>query len=76
MTEFNSQYLQIREVPTQSKTKKWEIFSKSSGAHLGTIKWFGAWRQYCFFPERHTIWNTGCLEDVNKFIAAHKNERN
>lgn len=71
-----SQYLYFDEVPCSTKTKKWDIISKSGGYPLGRIKWYGAWRQYCFFPDIGTIWNKGCLEDINRFIEDHKNERN
>ena len=74
--EFNSQYLQFREVDVPTKTKRWDIYSKSSGWRLGTIKWFSHWRQYCFFPERQTIWNKGCLADIQKFIEQNKDSRN
>jgi len=63
-----SEYFQFREIDVPTKTKRWDIISKSSGFRLGTIKWYGAWRQYCFFPDRMTIWNTDCLQDIRTFI--------
>ena len=35
---------------------------------LGVIKWFGAWRQYCFFPEENTLYNNECLKDNGKLM--------
>ena len=60
------------------KTRVWFVRSKSGGEHLGTIKWHGAWRQYCFFPvvtECGTIWSRGCLAEVTKFMEENKGAR-
>ena len=35
---------------------------------LGEIKWFGAWRQYCFYPEGNTIFDRKCLTYINNFL--------
>ena len=64
----DSEYLVFRELPTPGKTKVISVDSKRSGGRLGTIKWYGAWRQYTFQPWAGTIWNTGCLQDVNAYI--------
>lgn len=54
------------------KTQFWIVTSKSSGDVLGYVKWYGPWRQYCFWPEGDTIWNIACLEDVQDLIEALK----
>lgn len=66
-----SQYLVFTEEPQDParKTKTWMVVSKSSGTMLGRIRWHGPWRQYTFLPEGNTIWNTGCLSDINAFIT-------
>ena len=38
-------------------TERWGVFSESSGDRLGTIRWFGRWRQYAFYPEPETLYN-------------------
>jgi len=50
------------------------ICKNSSGILLGSIKWFGKWRQYCFFPENDTVFNTGCMSDITDFINQLKEE--
>ena len=32
------------------KTKIVKVINKSSGNEIASIEWYGAWRQYCFFP--------------------------
>lgn len=41
-----------------------------SGAVLGEIKWYPAWRQYAFYPstQKITIWNGDCLTDIQDVI--------
>jgi hypothetical protein len=43
--------------------------SKNSlGELLGIIKWNGAWRQYCFYPESLTFWSYGCMQEITNFL--------
>lgn len=67
-----SEYLEFFLVGTSKsgKTLIFHVKSKSSGTLLGTIKWYGAWRQYCFYPEPSTIFNRGCLKDIENYIEA------
>ena len=52
------------------KIKLIHVNSKSSGAELATIEWYGSWRQYCLMPawEYDTIWSNACLPDVISVI--------
>ncbi len=75
-TEF--QYIRMVEEPNPGKkTRRFAIVNKHQDVELGQIKWYGAWRQYCFFPtpECETIWNFGCLVDVMNFLKELKEER-
>jgi len=75
---LDSEYISIYEWPKPKPIKKtslYEIRNKKSGQTIGFVKWYGAWRQYCFFPDRDTVWNIGCLTEINKFLAKLKEER-
>ena len=50
------------------RTDVYTVISRQSGFKLGEIKWYGAWRQYAFFPCGETIWNKTCLADIQKFL--------
>lgn len=52
----------------KQKTRVVQVYSKRNKALLGTIKWYGNWRQYCFFPESATIFNRTCLGDIENVI--------
>lgn len=60
------------------KTREYRIISKSQGMCLGMIKWHGAWRQYCFFPEPFTeaVWSEDCLDDIRHFILKGRSDVN
>ena len=68
MSREESEYIEIifREKP--KKTKIYEVMSKGGAGALGLIKWFGPWRQYCFFPYQGSIWNKDCLKFVEEFL--------
>ncbi len=59
------------------KTKVVRIINKSAMSQIATIEWYGAWRQYCFFPnlEFDTVWNNTCLKDVLEVIDMLMKER-
>ncbi len=50
------------------KTYSTEVRSVHGGHLLGVIKWYGAWRQYAFFPEANTLYSAGCLQDIQDHI--------
>ena len=45
-----NKYIKIVEVPHSGKTRGFEVWNKSGDYLIGEIEWYGAWRQYCFFP--------------------------
>lgn len=59
---YDKDYFTItKHIVLKRKTPIYYIFSKLSATCIGTIKWYGAWRKFCFFPENETIWDTKCL---------------
>lgn len=46
------------------KTDVWLVRATRDYALLGTIKWFGRWRQYTFWPEPGTTFNPDCLRAI------------
>lgn len=50
--------------PTNRKTKIYEVRSITTDVVLGEIKWFGRWRQFCFYPRENTIFNRDCLQKI------------
>ncbi len=50
-------------------TYKYYIRNRASGEDLATISWYGAWRQFCFFPEIGTVWSDGCLREVRHCLG-------
>jgi hypothetical protein len=69
-------YFNSQDIPGR-KTKLVEVVNKSSGYVIATIEWYGAWRQYCFFPslEFDTVWNNSCLTEVLFVINKLMKER-
>jgi hypothetical protein len=50
------------------RTAVFHVKNRRSDDLLGVIGWYGPWRQYCFSPEPHTVYSSGCLADVEHFI--------
>lgn len=65
--EYEYIYFELEE--QKPKTTVWSCRNKNSGDLIGEIKWYGSWRQYCFYPWTNTIFSKGCLEDINTFIT-------
>ena len=66
----NYQYILFDEIPSKTITSKWECRNRKGGDFLGRVKWFGPWRQYCFFASRlEPVFSAGCLADIQDFIS-------
>jgi hypothetical protein len=68
-------YIVFEEQPSKGKTVVLHVRSRRTDDLLGSIRWYGAWRQYTLWVEPQTIWNTGCLEAVNERIRGLMQER-
>jgi hypothetical protein len=52
------------------KTSRWNIENTKSGTLLGTVEWYGPWRQFCFLPNPiGLVFSAGCLNDLRQFVA-------
>ena len=63
-----SKYLEFKLLEQKPKTQVIEVKSKVQYSRLGIIKWYPRWRQYAFFPEWGTLFNTECLNDIISYI--------
>lgn len=74
---LDSEYLYFVEIPSPArrKTAVFDVRSRRSGSVLGQIKWYGSWRQYTFWPSPNTVWNRGCLQDINRYIQVQMDAR-
>ena len=68
-------YIDIWLTEKKEKTLVYDILTKSSNIWLGQIRWYAKWRQYCFFPEKDTLFSRGCLCDISNFILKLTDER-
>src|SRR5678815_689340 len=52
------------------KTKVWNVVNTGGGTVLGSVKWWPAWRRYCFFPGHETVYDKSCMREVAAFLEA------
>jgi len=64
------EYIRFELVHDTGKTEIWEIYSITRGTYLGDVRWYGPWRQYCFFPAQVTVFNKGCMLSIMARIDA------
>jgi hypothetical protein len=53
--------------PKGGKTTRWRVMS-NHGDQLGTVAWFGRWRQYTFDPVPQSTFNRECLLDIAAYL--------
>lgn len=78
-------WIEFTSVPVATKTKAWDVAPTGQPTEtLGRIKWYGAWRKYCFFPHNgtissYTVFEWQCLRDIAQFCEdqtkSHKAEK-
>jgi hypothetical protein len=75
-TEKEDEWLQFVVKENKPKTVVFSVRSKCSQIELGEVKWYPAWRHYCFFPttEMETVHSDRCLISIGEFIEG-LNER-
>lgn len=63
-------YLTIQQTGTSQsgKTKVFQVRGINQRL-LGEIKWYVAWRKYCFFPCYVTIFDSNCLTEILAFLV-------
>jgi hypothetical protein len=67
-TEYR--YIKFELALTQPpKTSVWFCLNIETGSVLGKVKYYPAWRQYCYFPQSATVFNDGCLRDIADFLG-------
>jgi len=76
---MTSKYLEFAKQPKRRTRKTWitDVTSRSGGMLLGQIKWYGAWRQYAFYPNPKAIaiFNIECMNDICGVIQELMAER-
>jgi hypothetical protein len=72
-TEY--EFIHFKKVEDKPKTSVWACMNTENRSVLGHVKWYGPWRQYCFFPEAFVVFHNGCLQDICHFIQQLKEER-
>lgn len=65
---MKSKYIEMVLVKELKKTSVWDIRSKRHGYNLGQVKWNPRWRQYCFYPNDATVFNSDCLKSITAFV--------
>ena len=61
-------WIWFNKIEGKPKTQVWECYSNESDEELGLVKWYGPWRQYCFFPETSLLFNPECMREVAEFV--------
>lgn len=63
-----SEFIEFKLIDEKPKTSVFDVINIKSGDRLGIIKWYGPWRQYCFFPHEETIFNMDCMRYIIDYI--------
>lgn len=69
------EYIIIRQIPSKNKTFVFDVLNKRYLDRIGSIRWYGPWRQYCFEPAALTVFSMGCMADITAFIVRLMDER-
>ena len=73
---MKSKYMKAILIEKKTKTNVYGLVSaRDYDIDLGVVKWYAPWRQYCFFPDRDTVFSPGCIADIIQFIKELMDER-
>lgn len=76
---FKGEYFEVtKEDVVGRKTPIYYVWS-SYGMEIAQIKWYGAWRKFCLFPDNETVWDNKCLagiiECIDKINTEYSNNK-
>lgn len=60
-------WLRFYLIEHKSKTLVWQVLTHPGEQQLGFVKWFAGWRKYAFFPDKGTLYEPDCLNDLATF---------
>jgi hypothetical protein len=58
----------IRFEQLESRVNFWFVRARKTDIAIGFIKYYPAWRHYCFFPLPDTVYSNRCLIEIAMFI--------
>lgn len=59
-------YIKFILVKEKPKTKVFNCVSKE--IRIGEVRWYPRWRKYCYFPVDNSLYDSGCLADIQDFL--------
>jgi len=75
-TVTEREFIYFKPIGQNKKTNIWFVMNKTHDYPLGTIKWYGSWRQYCFFTDTgEVILSHRCMNQINEFIRRMNQEQ-
>ena len=66
---MGGQNLNFIKSDSTGKTDIYDIASSLNDAYLGVIKWYSPWRRYTFYPKDDTLFDAGCLAEIEEFLS-------
>lgn len=75
MMRTRYKFIYFTKITQKTKTSVWKCRNNKNHWPLGEVKWYPAWRQYCYFPTDEGVYSRGCLENINDFIDQLEEER-
>lgn len=75
--DFSGKWIRFAEqIPFKpQKTKIFLVVNKDNDSPIAMIRWYGAFRQYSFFPLTSTVYEKQCLCDIAEFLKILMEER-
>jgi len=71
-TEYEYLRFVEKSKPVNRKKGTYSCRNRKSNAEIGKVRWYGPWRQYCYFPTIQAAYSDGCLQDIADFIQCIK----
>lgn len=69
--EFTKQ-IKLKRFADSERVRKTEVWMVRTLDHtpIGEVKWWSAWRKYCFMPKANTIFEEVCLRQIADFVQS------
>lgn len=71
--DIGNKYIHAKEIYEIKGKPAWAIVNSKSGAEIACIGYYPAWRRYVMFTDAPAVFDSGCLQNIIKFMDGKNN---
>ena len=72
--EIGNKFIHAKEIYEVQGKRAWAIVNTKSGHEIACVGYYPAWKRYVMFTDAPTVFDSGCLLSIKKFMDDKNSE--